>query len=73
MLVAEGAACPAGTSRVDYVFGRGQACDVQVAARDAGALLLAVFSVTVALCFMYLLSRLRANSARDTLHLSHAN
>ena len=60
------APCPEGWSRLDYVFGPGEACDVPVLARDAGALLCAVSCFVAVVCCAYLLARLRAHGASRT-------
>ena len=57
------APCPDGWSRLDYMYGRGEACDVPVLARDAGALISFVATCTAAVCVVYQLSRLRAHGA----------
>ena len=57
------APCPDGWSRLDYMFGHGNACDVPVVARDIGALLALLTCVLSAMCCAYLMSRLRAHGA----------
>eukprot|EP00937_MAST-01D_sp_MAST-1D-sp2_P004358 g4358.t1 len=61
--------CPSGWSRVDFMFGRGEACDVSVAARQAGAALLCVSGSLVVLCLAYQLHRKRRKAeARSSMY-----
>ena len=67
------APCPDGWSRLDYVFGRSDTCDVPVLARDACALLGTVTSGMAAMCFAYQMWRLRAHgAAKSSKYLRHS-
>eukprot|EP00937_MAST-01D_sp_MAST-1D-sp2_P008261 g8261.t1 len=61
--------CHDGFSRVDYVFGRGDACDVSTVARDVSALFVCVFGTSTSLCFLYQLWRKRSKGeTRASMH-----
>ena len=59
-------ACPAGWSRLDFMFGWGMECDVNVAARDASALLCSLLCGTNFFCIAYIQWRKRAKGETRT-------
>ena len=58
--------CADGWSREDFLFGRGEDCDVNTIARDVGALLACVFATSSASCLAYHLWRKRSKGQAHT-------